>query len=111
MIGSMIGTIANIVLDPIFISVLDQGTAGAAIATTIGNMLASAYYVWYFLRKSRILSLHWKDFKCGDGILVRTCSTGLPTAIFSALMLYCGRNPGDGPVLCIERTHHPPVYR
>ena len=32
MIGSMIGTIANIVLDPIFISVLDQGTAGAAIA-------------------------------------------------------------------------------
>lgn len=86
MIGSMIGTIANIVLDPIFISVLDQGTAGAAIATTIGNVLASAYYVWYFLRKSRILSLHWRDFKCGDGILTRTCSTGLPTAIFSALM-------------------------
>ena len=37
MIGSMIGTVANIVLDPIFISVLGQGTAGAAIATTIGS--------------------------------------------------------------------------
>lgn len=86
MIGSVIGTIANIVLDPIFISVLDQGTAGAAIATTIGNVLASAYYLWYFLKKSRVLSIHWKHFTVKEGILKRTCSSGLPTAIFSALM-------------------------
>ena len=86
MIGSMIGTIANIVLDPIFISVLDQGTAGAAIATTIGNVLASAYYLWYFLKKSRVLSINCKHFTVGEGILKRTCSSGLPTAIFSALM-------------------------
>lgn len=86
MIGSMIGTIANIVLDPIFISVLDQGTAGAAIATTIGNVLASAYYLWYFLKKSRVLSIHWEHFTVKEGILKRTCSSGLPTAIFSALM-------------------------
>ena len=86
MIGSMIGTIANIVLDPIFISVLDQGTAGAAIATTIGNVLASAYYLWYFLKKSRVLSIHWKHFTVKEGILKRTCFSGLPTAIFSALM-------------------------
>ncbi len=86
MIGSMIGTIANIVLDPIFISVLDQGTAGAAIATTIGNVLASAYYLWYFLKKRRVLSIHWKYFTVGQGILKRTCACGLPTAIFSALM-------------------------
>ncbi|HIS30655.1 MAG TPA: MATE family efflux transporter [Candidatus Limivivens intestinipullorum] len=86
MIGSMIGTVVNIVLDPIFISVLGQGTAGAAIATTIGNVLASAYYLWYFLKKSRVLSLRWKDFTVKDGILTRTCASGLPTAIFSALM-------------------------
>ena len=46
MIGSMIGTIANIVLDPIFISGFGMGAAGAAIATTIGNLMASAYYLW-----------------------------------------------------------------
>lgn len=40
MIGSMIGTVANIVLDPVFITGLGQGTAGAAIATTLGNLLA-----------------------------------------------------------------------
>ena len=86
MIGSMIGTIANIVLDPIFISVLGQGTAGAAIATTIGNVLASAYYLWYFLRKSSALSISWKYFTVRSGILTKICSAGLPTAIFSALM-------------------------
>ena len=43
MIGSMIGTVANIVLDPVFISGLGMGAAGAAIATTIGNILASIY--------------------------------------------------------------------
>lgn len=86
MVGSMIGTIANIVLDPIFISVLDQGTAGAAIATTIGNVLASIYYLWYFLKKSRVLSIRWRDFTVRQGILTKTCSSGLPTAIFSALM-------------------------
>lgn len=52
MTGSMIGTIANIVLDPVFISGLHMGTAGAAIATTIGNVLASVYYLWYFLKKT-----------------------------------------------------------
>lgn len=86
MIGSMIGTIANIVLDPIFISVLDQGTAGAAIATTIGNILASIYYLWYFLKKSRVLSISPKDMKIREGIFIKTCSSGLPTAVFSALM-------------------------
>lgn len=86
MIGSMIGTIANIVLDPIFISVLDQGTAGVAIATTIGNILASIYYLWYFLKKSRVLSISPKDMKIREGIFIKTCSSGLPTAIFSALM-------------------------
>ena len=35
MIGSMIGTVVNIILDPIMISGLHMGAAGAAIATTI----------------------------------------------------------------------------
>ena len=86
MIGSMIGTVANIVLDPIFISALGQGTAGAAIATTIGNVLASIYYLWYFLKKSKVLSIRWKDFTVKEGMLTRTCASGLPTAVFSALM-------------------------
>lgn len=86
MIGNMIGTIANIILDPIFVSGLGQGAAGAAIATTIGNILASFYYLWYFLRKTRSLSISPRFFTLRKEISLRICSAGLPTAIFSALM-------------------------
>lgn len=86
MIGSMIGTVANIVLDPVFISVFGMGAAGAAIATTIGNILASLYFVWYFLKKSTYFSISPKDFKMSDGVMSRICATGFPTAIFSVLM-------------------------
>lgn len=86
MIGSMIGTIVNIVLDPILISGFHLGAAGAAIATTIGNILASIYYIWYFVKKSNFFSIHIKYFQCKDKILKSVCSSGLPTAIFSMLM-------------------------
>ena len=86
MIGSMIGTVSNIVLDPVFISGFGMGAAGAAIATTIGNILASLYFVWYFLKKSTYFSIIPKDFKISDGVMSRICATGLPTAIFSVLM-------------------------
>lgn len=86
MIGSMVGTIANIVLDPLFITGLHMGAAGAAIATTIGNILASLHFVWYFLKKSRQLSILPKDFTLRERISGRVCAIGLPTAIFSALM-------------------------
>lgn len=86
MIGSMIGTFANIILDPVFISVFGMGAAGAAIATTLGNILASLYYLWYFLKKSLRFSIHPKYFQCKKHLLTQVCATGLPTAIFSALM-------------------------
>ena len=86
MIGSMIGTVSNIVLDLVFISGFGMGAAGAAIATTIGNILASLYFVWYFLKKSTYFSIIPKDFKISDGVMSRICATGFPTAIFSVLM-------------------------
>jgi len=86
MIGSMIGTVANIVLDPVLISGFHLGAAGAAVATTLGNILASIYYLWYFIKKSSNFSISLKYFTCRDGIFSGICSCGLPTAIFSTLM-------------------------
>ena len=86
MTGNMIGTVANIILDPIFISVLGMGAAGAAIATTIGNVMASMYYLWYITRRSKNLSIAPKYFKLGGHIFSNVCSTGLPTAMLSVLM-------------------------
>ena len=46
-VGSMVGSVANIILDPIFIFGLKQGAAGAAI----GNLIADIYYVYVMIKK------------------------------------------------------------
>ena len=58
MIGGMIGTVVNIVLDPLFILTFGMGTGGAAIATVLGNVCGGIYYLWYFSRGKSVLSLH-----------------------------------------------------
>ncbi len=86
MAGNMIGTVANIILDPIFILVLGWGVGGAAIATVLGNVLACCYYLIYFLRSNTILSINPKNFKMGDKIASGVISIGVPTALNSVLM-------------------------
>lgn len=86
MIGNMIGTVTNIILDPIMILFFDWGVAGAAIATVIGNIAAGAFYVGYFLKKKSILSIHFQDFKIGNKIAVSVTSIGIPASLNNILM-------------------------
>lgn len=57
MIGSILGTVVNIILDPIFIMVLGMGVSGAAIATVIGNIVADIFYIYIVLSKSTKLTV------------------------------------------------------
>lgn len=86
MTGMMIGTIVNIVLDPIMILSLHLGVAGAAIATVVGNLCAIAYFIRHLLCRSTVLSLHPRDCRIGQGIAAGVLSIGVPAAINSALM-------------------------
>ncbi len=86
MAGMMIGTITNIILDPIMILTLGMGAAGAALATAIGNLFATAYYVLYFLRSKSILSISLKDFKISDGVAATVFAIGIPASINNLLM-------------------------
>lgn len=86
MIGNMIGTITNIILDPILILVLDWGVAGAAIATVIGNMAACVFYFHYLLRKSKVLSIHPKYFQYKNRIATSVFAIGVPASLNNILM-------------------------
>jgi len=86
MIGNMIGTVTNIVLDPIMILMLGWGVVGAAVATVIGNIAASAFYLLYFLRKKSSLSIRLKDFHMGDRIAAGVMSIGIPASLNNILM-------------------------
>lgn len=86
MIGGMIGTVVNIILDPVFILTFNMGTAGAAIATVLGNIFGCAYYIYYFKRKSHFLSINFKDFHFLGKAARKTVSLGIPAGVNSALM-------------------------
>lgn len=86
MIGGLIGTIVNIILDPIFILTLNMGTAGAAIATVIGNIVGCLYYLWYFNKGKSSLSLNPCYLAGEKKIMLQTTNIGIPSGINSALM-------------------------
>lgn len=86
MIGNMIGTVTNIILDPIMILVLGWGVAGAAVATVIGNMAASTFYLCHFMRKRSSLSINPKDFCMGNRIAASVMSIGIPASLNNILM-------------------------
>ena len=55
-VGMILGTIVNIVLDPVFIFLLGMGIRGAAIATIIGNGAGMCASLWYYFDGKTLLS-------------------------------------------------------
>ncbi len=86
MTGMIIGNLANIILDPIMILILGWNIAGAAVATTIGNVLASAYYILHLVSKNSILSIKLKHYKAGEHIATGVFAIGVPASFNSILM-------------------------
>ena len=91
--GMMAGTVANIILDPIFIldsflgiPCLGLGVAGAAIATVIGNLVSIAVYFFHVVKSSSVLTLSPRYFQIRDGILKGVLLIGLPASITNILM-------------------------
>ncbi|MDY0150848.1 MAG: MATE family efflux transporter [Candidatus Cloacimonas sp.] len=70
MMGLIIGTLVNILLDPLFIFGFNMGVTGAAVATVIGQALGLVYYLSFYLRKRSVaapsrkyLHLRWQCYK------------------------------------------------
>lgn len=59
----LIGTILNVILDPIFIFIFDMGIRGAAIATIISQMAGSLYALSFFIKGKSSLKFELKLFK------------------------------------------------
>ncbi|MDD3717896.1 MAG: MATE family efflux transporter [Actinomycetota bacterium] len=86
MIGMMIGTIINIILDPIMILAMDMGVAGAALATVIGNVVGSIYFIHYLVGKKTLLSIRLRDAKIDRDDASGVFGIGIPASLNSVLM-------------------------
>ena len=88
MIGNLLGTIVNIILDPVMILGLGWGVSGAALATIIGNIAACFFYISYYVRGKSMLSIRVKDFRMGDGIAASVAAIGIPASLNNILMSF-----------------------
>ncbi|MGI6578331.1 MAG: MATE family efflux transporter, partial [Eubacteriales bacterium] len=84
--SSMISTFANIALDPLFILTFKLGVAGAAIATVLGNAIATCYILLYRARHRDVCLLELRHAYAKElRILGAILALGLPNAISSIL--------------------------
>lgn len=75
LIITFMGGIANIVLDYLFIGVMQMGVSGAAIATVIGYSIPALYGVIYFAKNSTgTLSFVKPVFR--SHVLIKACTNG-----------------------------------
>ena len=81
MIGGAIGSVVNIILDPIFIFGFGWGAAGAAIATVIGYVCTDIYYIWILLCRTKKLSVDIREFRLVPSELLQILSIGIPACI------------------------------
>ena len=88
MVGNLLGTIVNIILDPVMILGLGWGVSGAALATIIGNIAACFFYISYYVRGKSMLSIHVKDFRMGEGIAASIAAIGIPASLNNILMSF-----------------------
>ncbi len=85
MAGNMAATLLNMVLEPLFILVMDLGVAGAAAATVLGNLAGTLYYIYYIRKKAAVLNISIPLAVQSPGALLDILALGLPNALSSIL--------------------------
>ncbi|HBI59603.1 MAG TPA: hypothetical protein DDY31_00065 [Lachnospiraceae bacterium] len=80
-IGMVLGTVINIILDPVFILFFHMGVSGAAWATVIGNVIAVLFYLFVFLKGNTLLSVNPHDFKLSGKMFREVLKIGIPSSV------------------------------
>ena len=81
MLTTVIGAVINIVLDPIFIFVLDMGVAGAATATVISQAVSALWILTFLTGKKTILKLKIKNMKLIPKVILPCLGLGISTFV------------------------------
>lgn len=79
MVGVTSGGLLNIVLDPILIFGLKLGTAGAAIATAVSQLVSFTILLLMTNRRASAISISWKNFTPTAVIYKKMLGNGFPS--------------------------------
>ena len=81
MLTTVIGAVINIVLDPIFIFVLDMGVAGAALATVLSQTVSALWILWFLTGKRTILKLKKANLRLRGGVILPCLALGISSFV------------------------------
>lgn len=89
-IGLALGNAVNILLDWIFIVLMNMGTKGAALATSVGFICAAVYYLACLLiqerKNNQLISVSPKRFSIDWEMAKKVIQIGIPGALITVLM-------------------------
>ncbi|MDO4555288.1 MAG: MATE family efflux transporter [Lachnospiraceae bacterium] len=85
MCALMAGAVLNVILDPIFIYLLDFGIAGAAVATAISQVVSTVVYLIYIFQRNSMFSFSIKEYSFTKSIMSEVLKIGIPTLVFQIL--------------------------
>jgi MATE family, multidrug efflux pump len=84
--GMIIGTVLNIILDPVFIFLLDLDVKGASIATVISQFSSLIYAFTVFMRKKSSIHIKWSRSNIKIGTMKEILAVGLPQSAALIIM-------------------------
>lgn len=84
MVTVLLGAIANIILDPVFIFIFDMGIAGAAIASVISQLLSAVFVISFLRGRHTIMRLRPSIMRLSLPTVRKITSLGLAGFIMQA---------------------------
>lgn len=84
MCSVLIGAVLNIVLDPIFIFVLDMGVKGAALATIISQAVSAIWVVHFLVSKKSVIRIKLANMKPDWKVVGMVCALGVSPFVMQA---------------------------
>lgn len=92
MLSVLIGAVANIGLNPLFIYAFGMGVRGAALATIISQAASCAWVLFFLFGKKTVLKIRPKCFRLKAGIILPGLALGFSTFVMQAsesIILIC----------------------
>ncbi len=78
MISTLLSSVTNMILDPIFIFWLDMGVKGAAYATVISMFVLMIWVLYHFIKSRRsVIKLKLQYIRINKGILLEIIAIGM----------------------------------
>ena len=84
MLSVLIGAVANIILDPIFMFAFDMGVQGAALATILSQAMSCAWVLAFLFGKKTRLKIRRENLILKSRIILPSLALGLSSFIMQA---------------------------